>query len=137
MLGVDATEAAVLGELETLPGVALVLGCYVIPPLALLAGKGDGWSLVRRHCLFFRFVLLGLERDLLPGGGPEPFAYFKILVTRPAPTVRPPSRMAKRRPSSMAMGAISSTVISVLSPGITIWVPSAKVMAPVTSVVRK
>ena len=27
-----------------------------------------------------------------------------ILATTPAPTVRPPSRMAKRRPSSMAMG---------------------------------
>src|SRR5687768_8560850 len=63
--------------------------------------------------------------------------YFRILVTRPAPTVRPPSRMAKRSPSSMAMGAIISTVISVLSPGITISVPSGVRMAPVTSVVRK
>ena len=27
--------------------------------------------------------------------------YLMIFVTRPAPTVRPPSRMAKRRPSSM------------------------------------
>ena len=33
--------------------------------------------------------------------------YLMILVTRPAPTVRPPSRMAKRRPSSMAIGWIS------------------------------
>src|SRR6185312_13372412 len=46
--------------------------------------------------------------------------YLRILVTRPAPTVRPPSRMAKRRPSSMAIGWISVTVISVLSPGMTI-----------------
>ena len=30
--------------------------------------------------------------------------YLTILVTDPAPTVRPPSRIAKRRPSSMAMG---------------------------------
>ena len=50
--------------------------------------------------------------------------YFKIFVTRPAPTVRPPSRMAKRRPSSIAIGLPSSTVISMLSPGITISVPS-------------
>src|SRR5690606_39656115 len=28
-----------------------------------------------------------------------------ILATTPAPTVRPPSRIAKRRPSSMAIGA--------------------------------
>ena len=30
--------------------------------------------------------------------------YLMISVTTPAPTVRPPSRMAKRRPSSMAIG---------------------------------
>ena len=34
-----------------------------------------------------------------------------IFATTPAPTVRPPSRMAKRRPSSMAIGAISLTVM--------------------------
>lgn len=64
-------------------------------------------------------------------------SYLLILVTRPEPTVRPPSRMAKPRPSSMAIGWISSTVISVLSPGMTISVPSGRVMTPVTSVVRK
>ena len=63
--------------------------------------------------------------------------YLMILVTRPEPTVRPPSRMAKPRPSSMAMGWISSTLISVLSPGMTISVPSGSVITPVTSVVRK
>ena len=63
--------------------------------------------------------------------------YLMILVTRPEPTVRPPSRMAKSRPSSMAMGEMSSTVISVLSPGMHISTPSGRVMVPVTSVVRK
>ena len=63
--------------------------------------------------------------------------HLLILVTRPAPTVRPPSRMAKRRPSSMAMGWMSSTAISVLSPGMTISVPSGRCTTPVTSVVRK
>src|SRR5690349_23308821 len=63
--------------------------------------------------------------------------YLRIFVTRPAPTVRPPSRMANRRPSSMAIGWISSTVISVLSPGMTISVPEGRVTTPVTSVVRK
>ena len=63
--------------------------------------------------------------------------YFRILVTRPAPTVRPPSRIAKRRPSSMATGWISFTEMLVLSPGITISVPSGSVTTPVTSVVRK
>lgn len=63
--------------------------------------------------------------------------HLMILVTRPEPTVRPPSRMAKPRPSSMAMGWMSWTVISVVSPGMTISVPSGRVMTPVTSVVRK
>src|SRR5690554_6686732 len=31
-------------------------------------------------------------------------AYSMILATTPAPTVRPPSRIAKRRPSSIAIG---------------------------------
>ena len=64
-------------------------------------------------------------------------SYLMILVTRPAPTVRPPSRMAKRRPSSMAIGLINSTVIWVLSPGMHISVPSGRLTVPVTSVVRK
>ena len=63
--------------------------------------------------------------------------HLMTLVTRPEPTVRPPSRMAKPRPSSMAMGWMSWTVISVVSPGMTISVPSGRVMTPVTSVVRK
>ena len=64
-------------------------------------------------------------------------AYFVILATTPEPTVRPPSRMAKRRPSSMAIGAISLTEIVTLSPGMTISVPSGRITSPVTSVVRK
>src|SRR5512145_2564437 len=55
-----------------------------------------------------------------------------IFETTPAPTVRPPSRMAKRRPSSIAIGWISSTVISVLSPGMTISVPSGHEIVPAT-----
>ena len=43
-------------------------------------------------------------------GPPEHGRYLRILVTRPAPTVRPPSRIANRRPSSIAIGAINSTV---------------------------
>ena len=75
-------------------------------------------------------------------GGPGPTRdrpnyYAMILATTPAPTVLPPSRMAKRRPSSMAIGLISLTVIVTLSPGITISLPSGNSIAPVTSVVRK
>src|SRR5262249_38317736 len=65
--------------------------------------------------------------------------YARILVTTPAPTVRPPSRMAKRSPSSMAIGisGSSSTVIWMLSPGMHISTPDGSVTLPVTSVVRK
>src|SRR5690606_35540222 len=41
--------------------------------------------------------------------------YFSMEATVPAPTVRPPSRIAKRVPTSMAIGAISSTVTVTLS----------------------
>src|SRR3989475_12569294 len=64
-------------------------------------------------------------------------AYFLIFVATPAPTVRPPSRIAKRRPSSIAIGVISSIAIFVLSPGITISTPAGSSTVPVTSVVRR
>ena len=70
-------------------------------------------------------------------GGRASLPYSIMPVTTPAPTVRPPSRIAKRRPSSIAIGAISSTSIAILSPGITISVPSGSFTDPVTSVVRK
>ena len=63
--------------------------------------------------------------------------YSKISDTVPEPTVRPPSRIAKRRPFTMAIGVISSTINSTLSPGITISIPSGNCATPVTSVVRK
>jgi hypothetical protein len=66
-----------------------------------------------------------------------PVVHLRILVTRPEPTVRPPSRIANLRPSSIAIGWIISTRISVLSPGMTISVPSGRCTTPVTSVVRK
>jgi len=58
-------------------------------------------------------------------------------LTTPAPTVRPPSRIANRSSFSIAIGVINSTVICTLSPGITISTPSPRLTTPVTSVVRK
>ena len=63
--------------------------------------------------------------------------YSMIVATRPDPTVRPPSRIAKVRPWLIAIGWISSIVISMLSPGMHISVPSGSSQTPVTSVVRK
>ena len=85
---------------------------------------------------FRRMRMFWLSIVVLPPGFASS-AYFSILATTPAPTVLPPSRMAKRSPSSMAIGAISSTSIDTLSPGITISTPSGSFTTPVTSVVRK
>ena len=63
--------------------------------------------------------------------------YSMIVATRPDPTVRPPSQIAKVRPCSIAIGWISSIVISTLSPGMHISVPSGRLITPVTSVVLK
>ena len=63
--------------------------------------------------------------------------YSTTSDTVPAPTVRPPSRIAKRIPFSIAIGAINSISIATLSPGITISTPAGKLATPVTSVVRK
>ena len=63
--------------------------------------------------------------------------YAMTSVTTPAPTVWPPSRIANRTPFSIAIGVISSTSNSTLSPGITISTPGFSVTFPVTSLVRK
>ena len=65
------------------------------------------------------------------------FPYSMIPVTTPAPTVLPPSRIANRNPSSIAICVISLIVICTLSPGITISTPSGNSITPVTSVVLK
>ena len=63
--------------------------------------------------------------------------YLMISEIFPEPTVLPPSRIENLVPFSIAIGAINSTVISTLSPGITISTPSGNSITPVTSVVLK
>src|SRR5919199_6877680 len=118
---------AELPQLDAVRGVAPVLTRVVVPALALLARQ--------RH---------QLSHNSPPNhrGGRRPArrtssGYSIIWVTTPAPTVLPPSLMAKFNPSSIAIGEISSTSITVLSPGITISTPSSSRISPVTSVVRK
>ena len=65
------------------------------------------------------------------------YNYSMIVATRPDPTVRPPSRIANVRPCSIAIGWMSSIVISTLSPGMHLSVPSGRLQTPVTSVVLK
>src|SRR3989442_6054755 len=62
-------------------------------------------------------------------------AYSVISVTTPAPTVRPPSRIANRNSFSIATGVIRSIVIVTLSPGITISHPACNVATPDANVV--
>jgi hypothetical protein len=58
---------------------------------------------------------------------PFPYSlnYSTIFETTPAPTVRPPSRIAKRRPSFHRDRRDQLTSIDMLSPGMTISVPPA------------
>src|SRR5688572_23331043 len=100
-------EPAVLAELEPFRALPPVLGGAVIPAFARGARQRD---------------------DLAH--------YSTISEMVPAPTVRPPSRMAKRLPFSIATGTMSSAEIVVLSPGITISTPAGRLSEPVTSVVR-
>ena len=65
-----------------------------------------------------------------------PSCYLMIFVTTPAPTVLPPSRIAKCIVSSRATGVTSLTPSLTVSPGITISTPAGNVDSPVTSVVR-
>src|SRR5579875_232661 len=123
--GMLAAPRTVLAPLKAIGSVLLALGGGVIPPLALGAREGDD---------------LTWHGDRPPwtrrAGGPRD-SYSRILLTTPAPTVRPPSRIANRCPSSSATGVISAASIVTLSPGITISTPSGSLMSPVTSVVRK
>src|SRR5579862_4564195 len=99
--------------------------------ISLVDWSSTRWSYALRRILMF-WLSIGRFRFLA-----RCCCYLKILATTPAPTVRPPSRIAKRKPSSIAMGTRSSTSIETLSPGITISVPSGNLTEPVTSVVRK
>src|SRR6266496_2351659 len=115
--GVLPAGRAVLLELDPVRMQPLVLGLDVVAPLAVVAGQRD----------------LVAHLSLPAAAAAQPPVYSRISVTTPAPTVRPPSRMAKRSSFSIAIGVISSTVMSTLSPGITISRPSGSVATPVTS----
>ncbi len=111
-----AAERAELSQFQPLRLGLLVLRARVVLVLALAALKRYDFA----HSISLALC-----------------AYAKISDTVPAPTVRPPSRIANRRPFSMATGVINSTSSCTLSPGITISIPSGNCATPVTSVVRK
>src|SRR5712691_4493232 len=85
----------------------------------------------------FTFALIARKPDEFPHDIPQFEDYLMIFVTTPAPTVLPPSRIANFSPSSIAIGVIRVISMVILSPGMTISVPSGNLTTPVTSVVRK
>jgi len=111
MLGVLSAPPAVLSQHDP-PGVipAILLG-RIVPLSALRTSQGD--------------------HDAVCSSGHSAFessgAYSMIAVRTPAPTVRPPSRMAKCDPTSSATGSISLIVRLALSPGMTISTPSSSI----------
>jgi len=129
-------ERAVLLHLEPFRRLLLVLRRAVVAALTLAARHLDDVS----HCKTSRAnrpTGQWANRKLLLADWPcSLLAYSVMSVTEPAPTVRPPSRIANFAPFSSATGAISSTLTLVLSPGMIISTPSLRCSVPVTSVVR-
>jgi hypothetical protein len=85
-----SAKATVFFVLNTRRMFLLVFVAIVIALFALGAFQRDEFSYFRSHDLF---------------------SYLITSTTVPAPTVLPPSRIAKRKSLSIAMGAINSTSI--------------------------
>src|SRR5213596_720874 len=143
----DVDQPLVRLELELLTALLVDVGAPEHRPQLPLGGQRNGPRDLRAG--LFRGAH-DVGRGLIDQGVVERFetnpdsashscsaSYFRIFVTTPAPTVRPPSRIANRSCSSIAIGVISSIVIFVLSPGITISTPAGSSTVPVTSVVRR
>src|SRR5258706_11029694 len=92
---------AILIKFQTDRIVTTILYGSVVPLFAIAALQRND----RADIFLFRSHALTLLSD-----------YSMILVMTPAPTVRPPSRMANLEPCSRATGTISSTVRLTLSP---------------------
>ncbi len=132
--GMLTTKTTIFAEFQLLRSNLFILCCGVVSLLTLGASKGNDVS----HRSSFSDASRALATFTADSARWHIlYLYSIIALTTPAPTVRPPSRMAKRRPSSMAIGVIRFTVIATLSPGITISVPAGNSATPVTSVVRK
>ena len=134
-----AAMRAVFGQLQTVGVVSPVLRRVVRVRLALAAAQRDEHAITLCHGQIPSSIAEWKHRvgGLPPSSHERPLPrYSRIDVTAPAPTVRPPSRIAKRSPSSSAIGEIRRTLICTLSPGIAISTPSGRPISPVTSVVR-
>ena len=141
MIGVLTATATELTKLQPIRRSLLILGRNVIAALTLTALKHNivAWHFIISNFrlpisnCFKLFAVFNRQSSI----GNRQCRYSTTSETVPAPTVRPPSRIAKRSPFSMAIGAINSISIATLSPGITISTPAGSAATPVTSVVRK
>ena len=138
MHSVAAAATAKLFKLKPVGRVLFILCRHVIALFALGALQNN---VISWH-IFSQLSVIGcqLSASAFPTTDNRLLTtndYSTISDTVPAPTVLPPSRMAKRRPFSMAMGAISVISIWMLSPGMTISTPAGRFATPVTSVVLK
>ena len=141
MQRVAAATATELFELKPVRRGLLVLSRYGVALLTVRALQNNVVSSAFRHFLPLTFIV---RRSLFvvvfynePRTTINDLSYSTTSDTVPAPTVRPPSRIANRSPFSMAIGAISVISIWMLSPGITISTPAGRFATPVTSVVLK
>src|SRR5678816_3311512 len=148
VVGVLPAPGAELAQLELVLALPPVLGRRVIPALTHRTLQRDDAPVSLRHDSSSRVNgkegkatwngSSPLQGAVHPGArGRQSYSYSSTSATTPAPTVRPPTRMANRSSFSMAMGVMSSTSIAMLSPGITISTLSGSFTVPVTSVVRK
>jgi hypothetical protein len=125
-----AATAAKLLEFQALRRRLLILRRHIVATFAVRALKHN---IITRHNSPSR-----THRNFNKDQMKKLYDYYSTTSeTVPAPTVRPPSRIANRNPFSIAIGAINSISIATLSPGITISTPSGRCATPVTSVVRK
>ena len=137
--------AAIVAKLKTI--TAPIVVSFLDGQLILKVSCLTAWINFNGFIIIYNEVLAGAEglEPTTSGFGDRRSTnwttllsvYFKILVTTPAPTVLPPSLIAKFKLSFIAIGVINFTVNFPSSPGITISVPAGKVTSPVTSVVLK
>jgi hypothetical protein len=130
---VFSTKWTVFIERQFVRRGPLILGRRIITAFAFTACQRDNHSHVDSPSL----PTLGTIAGPMLLNGQQRLRYSMMSLTTPAPTVRPPSRMAKRNSFSIAIGVISSADMAMLSPGMTISTPSDNDNTPVTSVVRK
>ncbi len=100
VIGVFSAISAKFSQLQLFCLLCL-FWCSIIPVRTLFTYHGHIFT----HCTF-------------------PSIYSIIFVTTPAPTVFPPSRMANRRPSSIATAVSIYSIIFVTTPAPTVFPPS-------------